>query len=142
MTCKILVFGGRDFGQLGRFISVMDDLHRRFRFTHVIHGACNLKKRIGADWMADEWARAHGVQPVACDALWDFHREQGNFRRAGPIRNDAMLGLQPEFGLMCPGGTGTADMLSRFSVYMALRRDVQLFHFDEYTSPQSSGSTP
>jgi hypothetical protein len=128
---KILVFGGRDFDQITRFGNRMDALHARFSFTHVIHGACNLKKMTGADWMADEWAKANGVQPVACEALWEFHRRRGNFRSAGPIRNDAMLGLLPEFALKCPGGTGTDDMLRRFKVYMALSRSVSLFDLDD-----------
>jgi hypothetical protein len=102
----ILICGGRDYSDKQRFCHFMDREHSVYAFTHVIHGACNLKKRIGADWMADEWAKARGIQPVACEALWD---KQGN--RAGPIRNRRMAELRPHWAYAFPGGSGTASMI-------------------------------
>jgi hypothetical protein len=49
-----------------------------------------------------------GRQPVRCPALWTQHG-----KKAGPMRNQAMVDLLPEIGIAFPGGNGTADMAAR-----------------------------
>ena len=68
----------------------------------LIHGGAR-----GVDRWAAEEARAFGVHCAQVDALWDFHG-----KRAGPIRNSAMLALAPHgaFGVWDGQSRGTAHM--------------------------------
>lgn len=97
----VLVTGGRKFYDRWTVYTTLDCLHVQRRITHLIHGAAT-----GADTLADEWAEDHGVQPVACRALWDV---LGN--GAGRRRNFAMSQLRPDCVVAFPGGPGTASML-------------------------------
>lgn len=69
----------------------------------VIHGDAP-----GADSLAGWWAEVRGAQNVRCPANWRLHG-----RKAGPMRNTAMLALNPDLVVAFPGGTGTADMVSK-----------------------------
>lgn len=98
---NVLVCGGRDYNN-GKFIlEQLSRLHAERSFNLVIHGAAR-----GADEWAEHWAEVNGVQPVACKALWNKHG-----KRAGPLRNMAMLKLQPHLVIAFPGGPGTAHMV-------------------------------
>lgn len=100
---RLLVCGGRNFTDTFKFDSAMAVLP--FKPTIIIHGGAR-----GADTLADQWGKAHGVQPVRLDAMWDYH---GN-RAAGPKRNQAMLDImKPEYVVAFPGSTGTDDMMRR-----------------------------
>ena len=128
----LCVFGGRDYTNVGALNTALALLHADHKFTHLMNGGAD-----GADKIADGWARLNGVQPVGCDALWAFYKMPDRKNPAGPIRNQRMIELEPEFGLCCPGGRGTADMLERFKHYMRRRPFVRLFvmgksgHFEE-----------
>lgn len=117
---KILVCGGRDYKDLTRVCSVLDDLHfgtgpdggiggKQRLITCVITGAAR-----GADAMAEEWARHRQVRYRGYPAQWDLHGKS-----AGPRRNRDMLLAEhvPDFGRVLglvvafPGGRGTADMV-------------------------------
>ncbi len=100
VAVKLLVTGGRDFVDQALLTAVLDKLHAKHDFTHLIHGAAR-----GADTLADQWAVSQGVQPVACRALWEYYA-----RSAGPMRNSAMLKLKPDLVLVFPGGKGTLGM--------------------------------
>lgn len=95
---KILVCGGRGFDDYQRLASVLDQF---VGVTHLIHGAAR-----GADTLAARWAERHGIQPVACPALWDTFGRSAGFRR-----NDAMLALHPDLVVAFPGGRGTEGMV-------------------------------
>lgn len=99
----VLVCGGRAYDDATFLIQFMDAQHKIYRFTHVLHGNAR-----GADTLADAWAVARGIQPVACKALWSYHGP----RSAGPIRNSAMAALNPHIVIAFPGGSGTAHMVS------------------------------
>lgn len=71
--------------------------------SHVIHGDAR-----GADKMAQAWAIYHGIQPVACAAIWGAGDTYDS--RAGLRRNAAMLQLRPDVVIAFPGGRGTAHM--------------------------------
>lgn len=98
---KVLVTGGRDYIDRAEMFSVLNALHQDEDITHVIHGGA-----MGADSLAGNWARLHGVQEVRCLANWQAHG-----RAAGPIRNRRMLDLGPDLVLAFPGGSGTASMI-------------------------------
>jgi hypothetical protein len=99
---KWLVCGGREFRDRTWAYEFLDSQARIDPPDYVIHGNCR-----GGDLIADEWAASRGIQPVACRALWGYW---GN-KKAGPIRNGAMAGLEPHLVIALPGGAGTANMV-------------------------------
>lgn len=110
---KLLVCGGRDFNQPEKLYQVLYKLVASHSITHVIHGDAR-----GADSLAGEWARGAGIQEVRCPANWDRHG-----KRAGYIRNAAMLELAPDLVVAFPGGRGT-DMM----VKLAEEAGVEVVH--------------
>lgn len=100
---KVLVCGGRMYGDTVKVDQVLREIHARTPITHIIHGAAQ-----GADSLAYQWAMQNGIQPVGCPALWSFYE-----KAAGPIRNAYMVALRPDLVVAFPGGRGTADMLSK-----------------------------
>ena len=97
---RVLVCGGRDYDDRDRVFSELDALQP---IRMVIHGNAR-----GADTLAQAWCLSRRVQAAACPAQWSKYG-----KRAGPMRNEAMLGHSPDLVLAFPGGRGTADMVSR-----------------------------
>ena len=97
---RVLVCGGRDYDDRDRVFSELDTLQP---IRMVIHGNAR-----GADTLAQAWCLSRRVQAAACPAQWSKYG-----KRAGPMRNEAMLGHSPDLVLAFPGGRGTADMVSR-----------------------------
>lgn len=118
----VCVFGGRDFTKVVMLNTALMLLHADHKFTHLLNGAAD-----GADKIAGQWAELNGVQPVNCPALWDFYKMPDRKNPAGPMRNQRMIELEPEFGLCCPGGKGTADMLERFKGFMLRKPSARLW---------------
>jgi len=102
---KVLVCGGRDYKVWSIIHDNIKSLHEKYKFTHLIAGGAG-----GADSYAIDVAKQLGIQPVECDALWEFYRAQGNVKAAGPIRNRNMLDLGPNLVIAFPGGSGTSGM--------------------------------
>ena len=113
---RVLVCGGRDYGDRACVWRVLSELHRQEPITLVIHGACSVPtvrnrpgELSGADRWAEEWAAANEIDYVGCPARWRRSRNA-----AGPLRNQRMLDEhRPDYVLAFPGGTGTADMVSQ-----------------------------
>ena len=97
---RVLVCGGRDYADRDRVFAELDALQP---IRMVIHGNAR-----GADALAHEWCLSRRVQAAPCPAKWSKYG-----KRAGPMRNEAMLGHSPDLVLAFPGGRGTADMVSR-----------------------------
>lgn len=106
---KILVCGGRDFGEvLGHetwaygFLDAFNMIHG---VSCVVHGDAR-----GADKIAGKWASMRKIPFKTYPAAWDKHGDA-----AGPIRNQLMLRDNPDIQwvIAFPGGAGTADMVSR-----------------------------
>lgn len=114
---KIIVTGGRGYADKDYLYKVLDSFHNRYGLSHVIHGASGL-----ADTNAGQWAREHGVQPVACPANWDHFR-----RSAGPIRNKAMAELGPDLVIAFPGNNGTRNM-----VQTATEHEIEVINALDY----------
>lgn len=105
---RVLVCGGRSYGDRFQFMCSMDDLVAdEGEISCVIHGGC----KTGADALAAEWVLRFGGE---CDedvfeADWIKHG-----KAAGPIRNQRMLDEgKPDLVIAFPGGKGTADMVAR-----------------------------
>lgn len=97
---KLLVCGGRDYGNRELVFATMDRIEKQRGIKIVIEGGAN-----GADSLARDWARKRGVLCATVPAVW---AKRG--RAAGPIRNAAMLTLGPDGVLAFPGGNGTENM--------------------------------
>ena len=100
----VLITGGREFRNQRLMWAVLDRLHEENNFTYLVHGDA-----AGADHMAHRWAKTHGVQPVAMEALWGSEGDS-----AGPKRNARMLEFaKPQLVVAFPGGTGATDMVKK-----------------------------
>jgi|SRR5579885_757659 len=100
---RVLVCGGRDYGDRAVLFTALDRLHAEHRFTVLIAGGAR-----GADTLAAEWARERGIPTEIYMADWKRQR-----RAAGPIRNERMLREgKPDLVVAFPGGKGTAGMVA------------------------------
>ena len=105
---RLLVCGGRSFGNWKLAKAALDKLHAAFDITVVIHGACHLG---GADSLADEWANDNKIlrEPYPVN-----HALDGPWPACGPRRNQRMLETsRPDMVLALPGQRGTEDMVRR-----------------------------
>lgn len=106
---RILVCGGRDYGNKDRLFHDLDALNRTLDVLNVgietvIHGGAS-----GADALAAAWAYHHHIGQMEFKADWDTHGPA-----AGPIRNQNMLEVgRPDAVVAFPGGRGTEDMMRR-----------------------------
>jgi predicted Rossmann-fold nucleotide-binding protein len=97
---RIIVCGGRDYGDLSRVRKVLSEFPQG---TVVVHGGAP-----GADSIAEAVASEIGLSTEVHAARWDLHG-----RRAGPMRNAAMAARGADLCIAFPGGKGTADMVRR-----------------------------
>lgn len=113
---RVLVCGGRDFGDRERFIRAMDEHvgRRSVHFSatdnwlpsdiHIIAGGAR-----GADTLAIDWAVVNGCGFTEYPADWKTHG-----KKAGMLRNQRMINEgRPDLVVAFPGGRGTADMVRR-----------------------------
>jgi len=101
---KILVCGGRDFRDEDFVYATLDGLFEELRFDVLIQGGAN-----GADAVAASWAANHReVHGVTVWAKWHIYG-----KRAGHMRNSAMLMLSPDLVVAFPGGKGTRNMIAQ-----------------------------
>lgn len=98
---KVIVCGGRDFTDSEAAFRALDKFNAKHRIHLVIAGGCR-----GADELGEQWAKFHLIHSAIVKPL----RETGP--SAGPKRNVAMLGLNPDAVIAFPGGKGTAHMVS------------------------------
>lgn len=98
---KLLVTGGRDYHDMPAFTAAMARLP--IRVTMVIQGGAK-----GADRLAKQWASRNNIHCAEVLPLWDAFG-----KRAGHLRNEAMLQLQPDYCLAMPGGAGTRGMKAK-----------------------------
>lgn len=98
---KAIVCGGREYQGRDALFFIMDRLHQQHGFTMIVEGGAR-----GADRFAREWAHSRGIHVATVDALWNEWP-----RRAGHIRNAAMLTLQPDLVIAFPGENGTKSMI-------------------------------
>lgn len=107
MNRVILCCGGREFSDRAFVFRSLDAVRLAWGDFAVLHGGAR-----GADTLSKEWGNFHGLPVFACDANWPFYRN-----KAGGVRNSWMLDyLAPCYGVAFPGGTGTADMISKLRV--------------------------
>jgi hypothetical protein len=108
---RVLVTGGRTFTDRDWLWAGLDLLHEKGGITEIIEGGAT-----GADVRAGEWSlhRLHKL-PTVVDAEWERYSvglKHGQKNPAGMIRNNKMAEMRPDVVLACPGGNGTAHMVS------------------------------
>jgi hypothetical protein len=105
---RVLVTGGRDFRNREWLFAGLDLLNEvSGGITELIEGGAS-----GADCLAANWAiwkkdRTGKPEHTKVPAEWGKHG-----RSAGYIRNIEMAQMDPDVVLACPGGRGTANMVS------------------------------
>lgn len=114
MSVVIMVTGGRSYADEEHVHYVLTLLHEQQRIGEIIHGACGwdaddpatfLEEKLqGADRHADTWARKNRVRVTRVPAYWKTFG-----RRAGPLRNRALVAMAPDYCVAFPGGAGTLN---------------------------------
>jgi len=99
---KIIVCGGRNYHDWQFICKCLDHLHSKKGITLLIEGGAN-----GADAHAGIWADNNGVNRITAHANWNYHGG-----KAGPIRNQLMMSLNPDGVVAFDGGRGTKSMIS------------------------------
>lgn len=117
---RLVVTGGRNYSDTTRVFAVLDELHTRQPISVLIEG-----EAAGLDVRARVWATRKGVAVEPYPTDWnDINHPKAviRYRRdgktydvtAGLRRNQQMIDEgKPDYGLVFPGGTGTADMRAR-----------------------------
>lgn len=101
---RIIVCGGRDFIGWNDLKKTLDEWLHAYPRMRLVSGSCPT----GADAMAEEWAERNSVLVERHPADWSKHG-----KAAGPLRNEEMAATKPDYCLVFPGGSGTADMVRR-----------------------------
>lgn len=117
---RLVVTGGRDYVDTQRCFASLDELHGRMPISVLIEGEAD-----GLDKRAAVWARRNGVKVDPYPTDWDDTSHPDaviRYRRdgkpydvtAGLRRNQQMIDEgRPDYALVFPGGSGTADMKAR-----------------------------
>ena len=104
MGSRVVVFGGRDYGDWATVKRVLDMINKDICIDVIIEGGYR-----GADYMAGQWASMNDVDDYIFHARWKVWGKS-----AGPIRNQRMIDVgKPHLAVAFPGATGTADMTER-----------------------------
>lgn len=99
---KVLVCGGRLYGNSARVFEVLDHVHKHVPISLIIQGGAE-----GADRFAEEWAREREVNCLRVPAKW---RRLGK-DMAGSARNREMVLMYPDEVVAFPGQHGTMNMV-------------------------------
>jgi len=102
---KVVIAGGR-YERLNEERTL--ELQRNCSLHSVTHVVTGGSKGIDVD--AHKWAKAQGYETTVVPAMWAIHGSS-----AGPRRN-AIMADMADFGILFPGGKGTANMEDQLSV--------------------------
>jgi len=101
---KVIVCGGRKYDDRARVDEVLDRLDSQGDSITLVRSG----RAYWADFLAERWARAHKKTFEVYLAEWGRHG-----KKAGSLRNQAMLDAGADLLVAFPGGRGTADMVRR-----------------------------
>jgi ribA/ribD-fused uncharacterized protein len=105
---RLLISGGRDFMDIEFITTRLDKLHSSRDIECLIHGDAK-----GADTIGGTWADNAGILVIPVKANW-YDANGVRDKGAGHKRNQRMLDeFKPDALFAFPGGTGTADMVTR-----------------------------
>lgn len=129
---NLLVCGGQDYQNRSFVFETLDQLHKTWKFTSVVHGACGWdggaeksswtpETLRGADRWADEWVEeynrflfdAYGRQVRQSIGLTRYPANWTLYKKsAGRRRNIQMSYHDIHCGVAFPGNSGTRHMVS------------------------------
>ena len=100
----VLVCGGRNRTDEPFICDTLDEIHREQPITLLIEGGA-----VGVDVIASDWAFRQGIHTAKVRAIWERYG-----KKAGPMRNRAMLLLRPTLVIGFPSkhSPGTRYMLA------------------------------
>jgi hypothetical protein len=103
---RIVVTGGRDFGDSVMVDRALSAVHRKHGIDILIQGGAR-----GADQLCAEWAWDRKIPVGTYNADW-----KALGKKAGIVRNQRMIDEgKPDAAVAFPGGRGTADMVARLT---------------------------
>lgn len=107
LELRTIVCGGRNYTDYDQVKLVLDRLLEPAKAAGIeltiIHGGA-----VGADTMAETWAKENNVRTICFPADWSHYGPA-----AGSIRNKQMLDEgKPHLVIHFPGGRGTRNMVS------------------------------
>jgi len=118
---KVLICGGRDFGHVPKdnkdptcelqkakqefTFDTLDEIFKDYKYSQILIISGGAK---GADASAATWAIRNLIDLKVLNANWIKYG-----KAAGPIRNEKMIRLEPDFVIAFPGKNGTSDMIKR-----------------------------
>lgn len=135
---RVLVCGGRDYGNRDLVYETLDQFHTERPITLLIQGGAT-----GADALAKDWANSRNIALQEFVADWDnldvpvllmkFRRGKAYNALAGIERNKRMLAEGvPDVVIKFPGGRGTFDMLCRaYTLKRTTRKELQVIEVDD-----------
>ena len=104
MQKRVVIAGSRNFNDYELFSSVVDKCLSRIRHEYdiiILSGHCS-----GADMMAERYAQENGFELEVFPADWSLGR------KAGPLRNKAMVDIA-DYAIAFPsGGRGTQALIN------------------------------
>lgn len=101
---RVVVCGGRSFGNRAWLYHVLRGVHRDRAIIALAHGGA-----AGADTLTGDWARENDVPCEVFPADW---KRFGT--AAGPIRNGTMLrNFKPDLVVSFPGARGTLNCIQQ-----------------------------
>lgn len=104
---RVVVTGGRDYvdeATVDRELTKIVQSSKGRDLVFINGGAR------GLDTLVMDWCEAHGIPCITMFAPWKSHYG----KRSGPVRNQWMIDFcMPTYGIVFPGGRGTADMHAR-----------------------------
>lgn len=107
---RVLVTGGRDFAAYADRLWLYDALnliHSKEPIVEIIEGGARGADRAAHNWAL--WRQGCGDQVKLTTMSADWERFG---KGAGFVRNSQMAEMAPDIVLACPGGNGTAHMVS------------------------------
>lgn len=101
---KIVLTGGRLYNDYDKVAWYLHNLDREnnFEIEYIVGDAR------GFDRCARDYCGYDIDHPNVFEADWELHG-----RKAGPIRNAAMLATEPDLVIAFPGGKGTANCVAQ-----------------------------
>lgn len=104
---RVVVTGGRDYDDEETVDRELQKVMRSANGKSVVFIAGGAR---GLDTLVEDWCLDQGVPCIVMKAPWNSHYG----KRSGPVRNQWMINFGfPTYGIVFPGGQGTADMHRR-----------------------------
>lgn len=103
---RVIVAGGRDYGDYEHVRAVLDSFRPTLGITEIVSGCAP-----GADTLGERWAMEHGIPVKPFPAKWKT--DSGEIDRGAGFRRNEEMARYADCLIAFPGGRGTAHMIKR-----------------------------